>query len=398
MGPFDDAWAEAVAEPQWPERLVEAVRRDPGALATVRAVRTLRAWRRELDGPDTDAAWAARRALERVGAALLEPDRAERPREVLRPIEADRVEAPAAEGFGAEPPTHTFEPSPALPQKSLRGPSEVAAIIAELDDADISGARRLPRPTSERSVLDSPGTQVIRDAAILESRDVAEDRGAARPEPSRAPRSRGSRRPEPPREGSGRSPAGSGSPPPFPLGAAELDDGYDPEPPTTAFALPGARGPGSSPAEALAQPVAARTGGGGPPPHRRRAPEEEPRPPAARTQVVALAAVLRPLAEELVPLSHPRRSRRFWARWREVAGDRGVRRHTVEDLLGRATTVDELLAGLISEALCADPSSVLSALPSPEEKTPDSPAPPDRRPEPLVGSSALVRGLMDEES
>lgn len=69
-------------------------------------------------------------------------------------------------------------------------------------------------------------------------------------------------------------------------------------------------------------------------------------------------APLWPFAEELVPLSYERRARRFWARWREVAGDRGVRRDVVEELLRTATDTRTLVCELIAEAHQVDVRSV----------------------------------------
>ncbi len=82
------------------------------------------------------------------------------------------------------------------------------------------------------------------------------------------------------------------------------------------------------------------------------------RPPAAATQVRAMAATLAPLVLELMPLPPPRRARRFWARWREVVGDLGVRRDVVEDLLESASSPEHLLAELIAETQAVNVQSV----------------------------------------
>lgn len=95
------------------------------------------------------------------------------------------------------------------------------------------------------------------------------------------------------------------------------------------------------------------------------------RPPASEERVRTLAASLKPLVDELIPLPPPRRPRRFWAHWREVAGDRGVRRDFVETLLGRAETARELLAELIAEIEVSDIESVEGYLATIEaERTP----------------------------
>lgn len=87
-------------------------------------------------------------------------------------------------------------------------------------------------------------------------------------------------------------------------------------------------------------------------------PTSAPRPRAAMHHVRAMYGALWSFAEELVPLSYERRSRRFWARWREVAGDRGVRRDFVEDLLRTAADTRTLVCELIGEAHQVDVRSV----------------------------------------
>lgn len=291
MGPFDDAWAEAVASSLWPRRLVEAVRIDPAALASARAIRTLRGWRQALSGDDPDAAREARDGLRRVAAALAEPVERDAPRarEIIRPLESDRP-SPGASPIRPEPMALARSrplDEAATPNGDAYGPGGPHDAELELTSAE---------PEQE-------GTQVIREAAILEQK--------------------------------------------------RLDGG-----PIQLPGLEGADGPGPS-----------------------------QRPPAAASQVRVLAALLRPLAEELVPLPHQRRPRRFWARWREVAGDRGVRREVVEALLARVGDVETLLSELIAEVQGTDSGSVARHLRSFEElRAPevqdDGEAARDRPPEP----------------
>ena len=93
--------------------------------------------------------------------------------------------------------------------------------------------------------------------------------------------------------------------------------------------------------------------------HSRAHARTEARPRAAMHHVRSLYGVLMPFMEELVPLSYERRSRRFWARWREVAGDRGgVRRSFVEELLQTAEDARTLACELISEIQTVDLESV----------------------------------------
>jgi len=119
-----------------------------------------------------------------------------------------------------------------------------------------------------------------------------------------------------------------------------------------------------------------------------------PRPRAAMHHVRTLHGLLLRFVEELVPLSYERRSRRFWARWREVAGDRGVRREFVEELLKTATDTRTLICELIAEMQSADPGSVYQLVDKLGVETPhlasqpvDSPSEP--LPE-LLGASVRV--------
>lgn len=102
----------------------------------------------------------------------------------------------------------------------------------------------------------------------------------------------------------------------------------------------------------------------------------EIRPPAAAAQVEAMASTLIPLVEELIPLARPRRSRRFWARWREVAGDLGVRRTFVENLLSTVDAPIKMLAELIAEAQGVDTQSVIEHLDHLEKEAPLPSIPP----------------------
>lgn len=87
-------------------------------------------------------------------------------------------------------------------------------------------------------------------------------------------------------------------------------------------------------------------------------PQSLPRPRAAVHHVRAMYGTMKGLAGELLPLPYERRSRRFWARWREVAGDRGVRRDFIEELLRTANDPRMLICELIAEVQSVDPQSV----------------------------------------
>ena len=99
-------------------------------------------------------------------------------------------------------------------------------------------------------------------------------------------------------------------------------------------------------------------------------PKSAARPRAAMHHVRALHAVLMPFAQELVPLAFERRSRRFWARWREVAGDHGVRRPFVEELLRTSMDARSMVCELIAEVQSVDPKSVAALMEKLEQKGP----------------------------
>jgi hypothetical protein len=131
--------------------------------------------------------------------------------------------------------------------------------------------------------------------------------------------------------------------------------------------------------------------------------QSSPRPRAAMHHVRALYFVLMPFAGELIPLSYERRSRRFWGRWREVAGDRGVRREFIEDLLRAANDARTLVCELIAEVQTVDIRSVYALVEKMEqsgelEDLNGSPVgTPDRQRGPLVGASVRVEGVRDED-
>jgi len=130
--------------------------------------------------------------------------------------------------------------------------------------------------------------------------------------------------------------------------------------------------------------------------------ESQVRPRAAMQQVKALHTVVMPLCEELIPLSVERRSRRFWARWREVAGDRGVRRDFIEDLLQSANDVRTMVCELIAEVQTVDVKSVYTLVqkiemgstigPSAGVRA-NAPGTPERQRGPMVGASVRVEGV-----
>lgn len=236
-GQLPPGWDNPISDEDWPTALLRALRQDVGAIASPRAIATLRQWQAALDSPDLERRREAQRRLSAVGAALLQP--------------------PAA-----------------------------------LDDTDDNAftVDAFPAPVSPRFAAheDHPAQPVRLDsaaAAILSSPAVAED-----------------------------------------YSAANLDDEAG-----TVDAVQRA---------AVASAVHAE------------------RPRAAMHHVRSLYATLKPFADELMPLAFERRSRRFWARWREVAGDYGVRRPFVEELLRTSDDANALVCALIAEVQAVDPASV----------------------------------------
>lgn len=134
-------------------------------------------------------------------------------------------------------------------------------------------------------------------------------------------------------------------------------------------------------------------------------PAKEEKPRASMLQVRALYLAILPLCRELVPLSYERRSRRFWAHWREVSGDRGVRRDTVDELLRSTRDVKTLTSELIAEVQGVDADSVRSLIDRIESESQPPPEPPvrpsvneERQRGPLVGASVRVEGFERDES
>ncbi|MEO1228224.1 MAG: hypothetical protein AAFZ18_04900 [Myxococcota bacterium] len=235
MPGFDDSWAQAVSSSGWPSALVRAVRADPRALATRRAIDSLREWRLAPPG-SRERQW-----LEDVAEALLAlPGRVQ-------------DENPADHSLPVPDPEPPDDEAPSPPEEPPTAPLLLP----------------VPRPGETPPLVPPP------------------------------------------------------APPPGP-----------PPPPSesTETLVPAYRGPPS------------------------------PRPPASGVRVRALAERFGPLADEILPLPVQRRSRRFWARWREVNGDGGIPREAVESLLRRAGSRPELLAGIIAEVLEADLASVIEFL------------------------------------
>jgi hypothetical protein len=127
--------------------------------------------------------------------------------------------------------------------------------------------------------------------------------------------------------------------------------------------------------------------------------QSSPRPRAAMHHVRALYSLLMPFAGELIPLTYERRSRRFWARWREVAGDRGVRREFIEDLLRSASDVRTLVCELIAEVQSVDVRSVYALVEKIDHGADgEERGTPDRQRGPMVGPAIRVEGVsLDDE-
>lgn len=69
-----DGWEIAIPESLWPAALISAIRLDPGALSSARAITTIRAWKAAAHGPsDSPAKREAIERLREIGVALLAP-------------------------------------------------------------------------------------------------------------------------------------------------------------------------------------------------------------------------------------------------------------------------------------------------------------------------------------
>lgn len=118
MPGFDDSWAEGVSARGWPSALARAVRADPRALATQRAVASLRAWRRAPSGSQ-ERGW-----LEAVAEALVALPGRSRPESPVALPGRSRPESPVDPRPSPDEPRPVDEP----PTAPLLLPPPTAAL------------------------------------------------------------------------------------------------------------------------------------------------------------------------------------------------------------------------------------------------------------------------------
>jgi hypothetical protein len=433
-------WDGAIPEAIWPEALISAVRQDVGALASARAIETLRVWQdRARSTVDSALKREALDRLKEIAAALLRPDAgprsapkpsADRDRVALRraarelagklalssdgPTGSESVES--ADGYEILGPIGERTPTPSGPAE-VRAGSEDHTVFSfenkrsddepsgpiDLDDggAFSSGDKEQVTPWRPSAAPAAPkpperSDEETHDAAFL---PALRARATLKP---RSPRGFGDENPT--------------TTIPLPDRVSELrkremvadlvEDAVEPPPPASPPPVPQPtsvespnRGSSSSARKVPPKPGVIRRSSVPPMP-----PKKEERPRASMIQVRALYLAILPLCRELVPLSAERRSRRFWAHWREVSGDRGVRHETVEALLKSSKDVRTLASELIAEVQTVDPDSVRSLLDRIEtevvanaESSRAPAASEERARGPLVGAAVRVEGFEREE-
>lgn len=338
--------------------MIAAVRTDAGALASPRVIETIRRWQeRARDAGDPDAQRAAKQRLRAVAAAIARDGAPER---IPSSFAGDGDATEAADGIEdvytvdsyrpGDPPDDPLEPG---------------------DGSDTTPKQEVFRaPPSREFAEEDEKPTTLRD--------------------------------------SGANPVASRSPGLY--RAARIDPFKDEdEKPTAPIPMP--KLPDAGAAENADPQAGARLA---PKPGivRRHSPRIAPkkdsldRPRAAMQPVKALYAIVLPLCEELIPLGVERRSRRFWARWREVAGDRGVRRDFIDALLVNANDLRTMVCELIAEVQTVDLNSVhalVQKIEADEAPSPPRPARPpksgatqDRHRGPVVGAEVRVEGVEEE--
>ncbi len=287
---------------------------------------------------------------------------------------------------GPKRPPSVSASKPALPAPPPPPPAEEEARVPAFEEEDGGPTRHIDLPDE---VLAKKADSFIRNLGLPEPTGVGED-GPERTEMAKAPRR------SPPLElddlDDEDATHAQSSGPDRPL-IADLDLGFDMGEPLTPMDVPG-RGHSLAPKPGVIRRRSTKS----------RRMNSSPRPRAAMHHVRTLYYVLMPFAGELIPLQYERRSRRFWGRWREVAGDRGVRREFIEDLLRAANDARTLVCELIAEIQSVDVRSVYAlvekmeqggGLDSSDEN--GEVGTPDRQRGPLVGASVRVEGVSEDD-
>lgn len=449
---FPPGWDEGILPAHWPDVLIGAVRRSAKALGSERVVATIVGWQQAARGPASTQQLEAKRRLAELHDALIGPaptnivdtDLLEK---VLPPVRTRSLEgndnAFTVDRFDLPPKPNLRRSPPARPTSAEPADD---AIVAEDQDTDskVKSARVPNGATPSFTEEDDRPTYAFARPDLEPAPPSAPVPAAPPPPPpdSQSGIRRRQRLDEAPLRGS--APKSTGAAP-----ALEDDDGLPtrhisipddllrraasiaarPEATVMATTPPAPpKGPSSGPNKPPAPPVPSddeatyalsaeeasalrprpvakgeEDGRLAPKPGviQRRAtrsrPSQASRPRASMQHVRPLYAVLKPFVDELLPLAVERRSRRFWARWREVAGERGVRREVVEELLESIQDPRTLLAELIAEVELADPKSVhllidrLEAAGGVEAARAPIPAtPPERQRGQLVGAPVAL--------
>ncbi len=389
--------------------MLSAIRHDLGALASRRVIDTLRRWQDGLEDADPRVQRDAKRGLEAVAQALLREPHQRLSFELIDTLTPDDA---TQDGDGTVD-AFLLPKKPALRREAPKEPSVVIADDAILAVADSDTDARL------RAVA-KPSTGVSAPPSAEFGEEEQPTRAFVRPEAEEArPKIEVRRAPLPPVLDATNSEArqeatelGSravhlppiadliepdapeptvmaGAPPPPTLSDPDRTYLLSPQesPGLSSLRRRSVTTPPSSEPKDLSQGLAPKPGV-----IRRRvtAPKSAQRPRAAMQHVRMLHGTLLPFAEELIPLAVERRSRRFWARWREVAGDRGVRRDFIEDLLKSAHDVRTLVCELIAEVQSVDPASVYVLV---DRLAGEAPVASERRP-----SAVQVDGVEPDEA
>jgi hypothetical protein len=415
-----EGWEASIPEAIWPEAMLSAVRRDLGALSTQRVIDTLRSWQSQAYASvDAAARLQAQERLQAVGIALLGDPDSTGP----VPIEDSPTILPGDLELRLQPEEDRTVDGMRLPPKPHLRREVGRPVVSEMPpNSAAPRARRVSLGNPESDTESKVRARGVRTGASAPPESAFDEENPTTaffiPESKAAPPP-----PPPPPLREPRGPAPARGPTPIvqvrpAVTTGEVFDFEEEDDPTRHIALPEEvlRRRLSSAGAALndlSEPERTQmaTYPPKPPPLPERADtpkvqivtapskSEEPprlppkpgvirrsgparnapaatRPRAAMHHVRALHGLLHAFVEELVPLSYERRSRRFWARWREVAGDRGVRRDFIEELLRTATNGRTLLCELIAEMQSADPNSVFQLVDKLAKETPSATAGP----------------------
>lgn len=416
-------WDLAIPEALWPEVMISAVRYDLDALRSERVVQTLRAWREHSNDKNPEVREAALKRIKKIARALVDPTEPELSEPTLaiifEPTQAN-VPAPKSESETAiasgsltrdlmdtDSSVRPFTQSDVFASTHDGAPLEEATVAAySKPEPRAQVPRSVPPPppgppppppadTNESLPLVEPSPR--RDRPVLKPAEVPRRASIPPPSPAEGLPKRQTDEVEAiarladmflenkpadaaytqlaPAPDSGRWPrprpdSSTAEPTQFDYQSIVSSDWKDEDDrPTTASAPPAQPGSKSGAAERPAPRSAIPKSGV----VRKRsqpgaAPPGPKRPRAALVQVKSLYNAIAPLCRELVPLSPERRARRFWARWREVSGDKGVSADFVEQLLQTVEDEHSLVSELIAEVHGFDLDSVRALVAKLEEE------------------------------